>query len=274
MKGFIKRIANNGTQIIEIVILVLCSAVPFVFNATELFAEYLASTKLDPENAVSYLVIRAGNAAISAAIFFIVLWRIRSHNKEFLMNRGNAYHQYPYWWYWFCAKILGIRKCNLVRIPIYMQFKLVIRGTFSDYPLDETSYPVIKNEAKPKICTDNSDAGKKEINLVLEDSYAIDKQQIPREKRELKTITISRNGGNCQGRHFSQQYIETIINTARKIERGASVNVFATTNPMNTLHIASRAFALADRGNLAHLYVFQQKDSADRLFELKRHKVY
>ena len=76
MKGFIKRIANNGTQIIEIVILVLCSAVPFVFNATELFAEYLASTKLDPENAVSYLVIRAGNAAISAAIFFIVFFMI------------------------------------------------------------------------------------------------------------------------------------------------------------------------------------------------------
>ncbi len=274
MKGFINRIANNGIQIIEIVILVLCSSIPFVFNAAELFAEYLASTKLDPGNAVSYLVIRAGNAAIAVAIFFIVLWRIRSHNKEFLMNRGNAYHQYPYWWYWLCAKILGIRKCNLVRVPIYMQFKLVIRGTFPEYPLDEASYPAAENESKTKIVVNNSDADKKEINLILEDSYAIDTRQIPKEKLGLRTIKISRNDGNCQGRHFSQQYIETVINTIREMEKGAVVNIFATTNPMNTWHIASRAFALADRGNLEHLYVFQQKNSTERLFEAKRRKIY
>ena len=273
MKNFVNKIIENGLQIIEILILAIFSSIPFLVNAAGLFAGYLSSTTPEPENVIAYLVVRAGNTAMAIAIFFIVLWRIRSHNKDYLMNRGNVYHQYPYWWYWFCAKILGIRRCNLVRVPIYMQFKLVIRSTFSDYPLEESAYPVVENESSVTTSVKNEEANGHYINLVLEDTYTIEEKQIPDSKQGLRTVKISRGTGDT-GRHFSQKFIEAVINAVRDFDQDTVVNIFATTNPMNTKHIASRAFALADRGNVKNLYVFQQNNSDGRKFETKTHKIF
>lgn len=274
MKSFVNKIADNGTQIIEIIILILCGLAPFLINAAGLFAGYQANTTPDPENVLAYLVVKAGNAAMSIVLCLIVLWRIRAHNKDFLMNRSNVYHKYAYGWYWFCAKILGIQKCNLVRVPVYMQFKLVIRGTFADYPLEESVYPVVENESDACISTINAEAHEKEMNLILEDTYHVDSQQIPKTKQGLRTIKVSRNDGKNKGRHFSQKFIEAVINTVRNLDQNSVVNIYATTNPMNTKHIASRAFALADRGNVQHLYVYQQKNSDERMFEPKGHKIF
>lgn len=273
MKNIIDIIKDNGTQIIELISLVVCSLAPFIFNAAGLLAGYLSTTTPDPKNVLTYLIVRAGNFAMAVAIFFIVLWRIRSHNKDLLMNRSNVYHQYPYGWYLVCAKILGIRKCNLIRVPIYMQFMLVIRGTFSEYPLDESEYPIIDNESSAITSMTNTEADNKNINLILEDTYSVNNKQIPKTKQGLKTITISRNAGDKE-RHFSQKFIETVINTVRNLDQNTIVNIYATTNPMNTKHIASRAFALADRGNIQHLYVFQQKKTDGRMFATKGHKIF
>ncbi len=43
-----------------------------------------------------------------------------------MFNRGNYYKQYRYGWYRICSKILGYSECNLIQVPIYMQFKLVL----------------------------------------------------------------------------------------------------------------------------------------------------
>ena len=272
MKNFVNKITDNGTQIIEIIILIFCGLAPFLFNAAKLFERYQANITPDPENVLTYLIVKAGNVAMSIALCLIAMWRIRAHNKDFLMNRKNIYHKYAYGWYWFCSKILGIQKCNLVRVPIYMQFMLVIRGTFADYPLDESAYPVVENESATS--TINSEVHEKEMNLILEDTYLVDFKQIPKMKQGLRTIKVSRNDGKDKGRHFSQKYIEAVINTVRNLDNDSIVNIFATTNPMNTKHIASRAFALADRGNVQHLYVYQQKSSDDRVFEPKGHKIF
>lgn len=95
------------------------------------------------------------------------------------MNRMRVYHDYSYTWYWVCAKILGITSCDLVLVPIYMQFKLVIRATFSEYPLDGTEYPVAENESESKVSELNHKKTKGEINLVLEDTYIIEERQLP-----------------------------------------------------------------------------------------------
>ena len=58
------------------------------------------------------------------------------------------------------------------------------------------------------------------------------------------------------------------------LENGVTVNVFATTNPMNTINIASRVFKNADRGNIDSLYVYKQKNIGGREFESKGKKIY
>ena len=88
------------------------------------------------------------------------------------------------------------------------------------------------------------------------------------------TIKISRNSGADSSRHFSQKYIEAIIKCIRDLKGKVSVNVYATTNPMNTKHIAKRAFGLGERGNVEHLYVFQQSKDGRRRFEEKGKKIF
>ena len=113
-----------------------------------------------------------------------------------------------------------------------------------------------------------------EINILLEDTYPIKNEQIPISKRNLLTIKISRNDGTTRGRHFSQNFIETTINTVRTLDTIKEVNLYATTNPLNTMHIAKRVFSVADRGNIKHLYVFQQNNAGIRAFQNKGHKIY
>lgn len=274
MKRINEFVFSNIRQIVEIFLLVIVSVLPFFINLPELFKEYIKNNSLSPQNIIWHTAITHGKCISSVTLFIFLLWRIRKYNDGFVMNRKNVYHNYCYAWYWCCSNVLGIRKCNLILVPIYMQFKLVIRGTFEEFPLNDNEYPIMENEPECKVTIVNDDASEVEINQILEDTYAIEDRQIPKSRRQLKTIKISRNGGNSNARHFSQSFIEAIMNTVRGIDRISVINIYATTNPMNTMHIAKRVFALADRGNVDHLYVFQQARRGRRYFEPKGYKVY
>ena len=263
-----------GRQIIETLILVFCAIAPLVFNASDMFLPYLAESKLEPDNVVGYLTVKNGNWTISIVLVLIVLWRIRAHNKEQIMNTTEIYHDYPYWLYWYCAKILGYGKCDLVLVPINMQFKLVIRGTFSEYPMIDDDYPPIEDEECTVTIT-NENNKTTELNIILEDTYSIN--SIPANKRALKTIRITRQGLDNASRHFCESFVEATMKGIRSQAERITVNVFATTNPKNSLHIAKRVFKAASRANVSHLYVFQQNKNkaTDRwYFEESGHKIY
>ena len=275
MVKIIRFIRSNTRQLIEVLILIGAVIIPFVFNLPEVFKQYLETNSIAPDNAFWYIAISSGGYISSIICFLFVIYFIRKINSEYMMNSSNAYyHDYYYIWYWFCSKILGIKKCNLILVPIYMQFKLVIRGTFDEYPLNDDEYIVLDGEADSKVMKTNLNAGTNEVNLILEDSFAIADQQIPRLKRQLLTIRISRNGGRCSGRHFSQIFIETIINELRNCKSINAINVFATTNPKNTIFIAKSAFASGGRGNIKHFLVYQQCITGIRAFNKTGHKIY
>ena len=265
---------SNARQLLEILLLIVILAVPLFIDTNELFSEYLKNTYATPENIIGYFAVSHGKWVVSIVVFFVLLYFVRRYNKDFVMNSQHVYHDYCYWWYWLCAKILGIRSCNLVLVPIYMQFMLVIRGTFEKYPLDKEDYPVIENEPECKITINNPESNQSEINIMLEDTYLIGVNQLPEEKRSLYTLHISRNDGIDTERHFSQKFIETVVNSVRKYHQINVVNVYATTNPETTLHLAKRAFGLGERGNIRHLYVFQQSAQGYRAFQPKGYKVY
>ena len=274
MKKLCEKISSNGRQILEVVALIIAALIPWIVDLQELFKEYMANHPISPDDFFWQVAIRMDSPVASVILFVVALIAIRKFNLGFVMNRKRVYHDYCYAWYWFCSKILGIKSCDLVLVPIHMQFKLVIRATFPEYPLDETEYPVVENESDSIVTVLNKEKLTKEINLVLEDTYIIEERQIPKSKQECKTIKISRNNGADNSRHFSQKYIEAIIKCVRGLKRKVSVNVYATTNPMNTKHIAKRVFGLGERGNVEHLYVFQQGKDGSRHFEKKGKKIF
>lgn len=274
MKRACEAFSSNMRQILETVTLIIVTIIPWVINLEEVFKEYLVSQPISPDNIFWQAALRLGKSVASVILFVVVLMGIRRFNQGFVMNRQHVYHDYDYVWYWFCAKVLGIGSCDLVLVPIYMQFKLAIKATFLEYTLDETEYPSVDNELDSKVSETNQEEPSGEINLILEDTYAIEMWQIPKSKQGYRTIKICRNSGADNSRHFSQKYVETVIKCIRGLREKASVNIYATTNPKNTMHIAKRAFGLGDRGNIEHLYVFQQSKDGRRCFEKKGRKIF
>lgn len=274
MKRIKEHISSNLRQLLEIFFLFVVAIAPFFVDLQVLFKSYLDSNSLSPDNFLWYTALSYGNSVASIILCCLLLLAFRKLNQDFLMNGKNVYHDYSYCWYWACSKILGIKKCNLVLVPIFMQFKLVINGTFEEYPLNDDEYPIVDDDPDCSVEIINNDIGGNEINLILEDTYPLECKQLPKSKQDLFTVKVSRNDGTTNGRHFSQKFIETTINEIRKLKPSKTINVYATTNPKNTMHIAKRVFAQGNRGNIKHLYVFQQKNIGRRYFEDKGHIIY
>lgn len=217
---------------------------------------------------------RIGFLLITSAMTYEMM---RKSNADFVMNKGNRYHLSCYGWYWFCSHILGIKKCNLILVPIYLQFKLVINDVFEEYPFDEKRFPTLSQDTVTveELVPAATGVNDSEINLVLEDTYPIEINQIPERKRNLFTIKISRNRpDNIGQRYYSTQFIETVQSIVRHLPDSVTVNIFATTNPVNTRYIAQNTFQLANRDNIECLYVYQQSSVGNRNFESKGHKIY
>lgn len=192
MKIFFKKIEENSRSIIQIILLIISFFLPAIIDASSWIEFFLQNSELNFENAKYYFMLKAGNWVIGIGFMLFVLNQIRKTNKERLFNTKNVYHNYPYIWYWICAKVLGYAKCNLKLVPIYLQFKLVMNDTFAEYDVGtDDDYPIIENE-EIKISKLNWNQVSQEINLVLVDTYPITKSQLPVLKKTLSTIVIVR----------------------------------------------------------------------------------
>ena len=274
MKQLFKKLQESARSIVEIIVLVMAFFIPSIINATGIIELCLKDTSINFDNIKYYFLLNAGNQVIGIVLMVIALLKIRKFNKEKIFNTKNVYHNYPYLWYWFCAKVLGYETCNLKLVPPYLQFKLVLNDTFPKYSVEENDdYPVIEDE-EIEIKKANFEQVSNEVNLVLADTYSIDNQQLPSIKRRLSTITINRVRPDVS-RYYSPQFIAKIVDEVRNLPRNVTdVNVFPTTNPKHALKIARDVFKLAERGNIEKLVVFPQDNKGIRKFAKKGEIIY
>lgn len=269
MKKFSRQIEENLRPIAQIILLSVSLFLPVILEASKWIEFIFQNVELDFDNAKYYFLLKVGDWGIGIIVMLFVLSQIRKTNKEKLFNTKNVYHDYPYIWYWICAKILGYVKCNLKRVPTYLQFKLVLEDTFSEYDVGtEDDYPKIENE-EIEIHKKNWNVDSHEINLVLSDTYPIKKNQLPAAKSILPTLVVIRKRPN-KSRYYSPQFVSKIVDEVRNLPRTeTSVNIFATTNPKHTRQIVENAFKMAERGNVKKLVVFPQSNKGMRRFKRK-----
>lgn len=269
MKKFSRQIEENLRPIAQIILLSVSLFLPVILEASKWIEFIFQNVELDFDNAKYYFLLKVGNWGIGIIVMLFVLSQIRKTNKEKLFNTKNVYHDYPYIWYWICAKILGYVKCNLKRVPIYLQFKLVLEDAFSEYDVGtEDDYPKIENE-EIEIHKKNWNVDSHEINLVLSDTYPIKKNQLPAAKSILPTLVVIRKRPN-KSRYYSPQFVSKIVDEVRNLPRTeTSVNIFATTNPKHTRQIVENTFKMAERGNVKKLVVFPQSNKGMRRFKRK-----
>jgi len=258
IKKFIGKIIDNGRAIFQIILLVICFLFPKHVNLSEIIRTLFGGQSPDFSTAKYYYLMQSGNWTMGILLAIIVLFKfIRKSNEDKILFNGNIYHDYPYIWFWFCSKILGYNSCNLILVPIAMQYKLVIRGTFEKYPIPEESFP--EKDMNVVVKYDNKDAeNANEINLI--------------------TTFISFSGKLSSGigyfsRIYNIKFVKEICKEARALPEKAIVNIYSTTNPRHNYEIAKQAFSLANRGNIKELYIYQQEKGNARKFS-ERKKIY
>jgi len=204
-------------------------------------------------------------------ISIFLLLAIRRMNKEKLFNTGNAYFNHSIVLYWIAAKILGYGILSLIRVPIYLQFKLLFQDLFNQILIDDNVEIVSEI---PTIITKNIDIHYNELNLILSDTYEIQERDLPLSIRKLPTVII-RKGSNFNGnRTYNPNFISAIREQTNKYRHQYDiVNIFATTNTNHNKSIIFKCFKNGDRTGFQNIYVYEQGGKDRNYHFFKKHKI-
>lgn len=274
MKLFFRKVIVNIRPVSQVVGLILLGVMPTCLNLSEIVAEQLELTISQKWiDYIFYVAWTLGDIAVGILFVIMALFAIRKFNKDYVFNKGHVYKNYPYMWYWICAKILGYLECNLILVPIYMQFKLIIRDTFNKYycgSLNRKDDDIITVKYK------NVSKTMTEVNLLIADTYQIDVHQLHESTMANPAIIVSRDNDTDHNRYDSPSLVQAVVNEIGNLPNSVKqVHIFATTNPQNTINIVRNAFKLGERGSLDKIVVYQQLGADSlRTFQAKGKVVY
>lgn len=272
LKSYIHRIKESildgFCQWCEVLIV---AAIPIFFYDSHIADVLQANENIKP-NGYEFLfhyAVRNGDFAVCVFLMVMVVkFFYEIHDKK-LLNVGIHYHDHSMLYYRLCNKILGYKKCCLVRVPVDKQFCLVMNDCFDEYDDGgESSYKINENEniKEEVLCTNDYN---KVINLCIEDTYPIEDKYIPKELRNNTTIKISRYEKQYHGiRYDSEKLADKVAYVIGNLPNGEyTVNVMATTNVRNTIRIAQAVFKTGGRGKVEHLNVYKQLDGNKNKWE-------
>lgn len=205
---------------------------------------------------------------IAFGLFTILVYsHIRKRNENrILFNGGDYYNDYPYFIYWICAKLLNYKICTLKNVPLYLQYKLLLKNLFPVFltgdNLDEEqnalNYEAENMNSLVRIINKNKNANT--VNLILIDTYNIDDNKLPDKLFEEYSIFIRRVAKPNGVRKYNQKFIDQIKKEISKLDTSiTTINIYATTNPKHNKSIVQNVFSLGDRSSIKYINVSKQK---------------
>lgn len=267
----IKRIRDWLTPVAQTVALCVLAIVLCSVDTNVIMMDTLQRAGiLLSEVSIEWRLASAFGSYVVSGLVWITVWlAIRRINANSILNRGSDYHDHKFVSYCFCRYVLGYKKCCLTRVPIYMQFKLVLADLFPEYLYTDGIYELesdMINVVRSGECNET-------VNLVITDTYRIDRGQLPGSVLGFASIYVGRQTID-KVRYHNVDLVKCVVETVRSLPPSVvNVNVFATTNPWNTYDIAKEAFATGSRDAIERVYVFQQNSTSDRVFSAKGKRV-
>lgn len=207
---------------------------------------------------------------ISLFALITLLNYLKKQNSDKLFNSdSNIYYNFWYPCFWFASNVLGYKKIQLAGIPLYLQFKLVLRGTFPIIVPDiyEEHYDIpkkIKNKEQEivsvsYITSSNSSGTQKSVNLIISDTYYITDKEIDSEYINLPTIRVTSNFINNR-RYLNNELVQKVRESIEEIKdkHYEEIYVYTTANPHNNLNIINSSFRFFGRFINAKIYIMQK----------------
>ena len=192
-----------------------------------------------------------------------LLMMLRKTNAERTFNDGHSVYLHNcYKRLWIAANILGYRKLQLIGVSIPMQFELIINGVFSEF-ISESSV-VQYDEFQGEIIVEYPIENKKNkvVNLLVCDTYDIPLEKLAVDYLENTTVKISSQRKYSGNRYDNPQLVSTVRKETQKIVNSyKEVNLFMTTNPLNTQKIVGTSFLTLDRSSFDRVSVIQMDET-------------
>ena len=254
MKNFI---IDSKREIGEIVLIIAVALIPFRLNLYNILLQpHFSFGALETDVMPKY-----GNLAVSVIAVAAVTYFIWKSNAETTFNQsGNNYHNKPYGWYRFCASCLHYRKCDLIRVPIAMQFRLINDDVFKEYSFgSDSTYRTINNEKIDVMIVGELTDNTLMVNIILSDTYNITDDLIPQSLKRYPMILFSRRQGGDGVQTISKSYTTKIQEAVHKLPSSVkTINLFPATNAQHNYTIANNIFKKGGRSAIKHLYVYPQ----------------
>lgn len=247
--------------IIQLIIISLPILSSFFFPFTELFywlLSYVTEIKY-LENFLNLISLNNNIKSIflGVAIALIILFSFRRINKTRLINTGNSYFNENYIYYYLAGKILGFGKVTLVKVPIQIQYKLVVNEIFNTTLVDSNA---ITKDEEVQVLLLNMNQNSNEINFILSDTYLTRLNELPLEKAHLPTIIIERTTEFDGIRTFNQSFINEVRKqTNFYSQEFEQINLFATTNTNHNKVIFEQCFKNGSRTGFKKVAIYEQK---------------
>lgn len=266
--------------VLPILMLVTLPVIPIIFFSTDmvdLSLEILLKSTEKVDLAIEILkhLNLSLTYLISILVLFVLLNFFKKQNANKLFNsNGNIYYNFYYPLFWISTNILGYEKIQLAGIPLHLQYKLVLRGTFPKIIPDFWENHYDTNEGLDNVTLDCSkiETVSKEVNLIISDTYFIKNEEICVRYRDLPTIRVS---SKLINRRYLNKELVQKTREAMQLLRSkgyTEINVFSTANPQNNLNIINSSFRFFGRFSDAKVYVMQ-KDNGNNSKYSKRYRV-
>ncbi len=188
MKEIIRKFKDCKTQLCQFFFIFLALFLPKISNIESVINTKPKDISFDIIDIIYYFLSKLRNLGIGIFFAGIAIFTIRKMNKNKILNNGNIYHDHSYLWFLLCSKILGYEKCNLVLVPIYMQFKLVINDVFSEFIVTNN---ISEEKTSSKIIyinCDNKDSLEPQCYLILFLAFGALRAGNHRDRRPLATL--------------------------------------------------------------------------------------
>ena len=213
--------------------------------------------EITPDNSIAtYIVLYV---LISTSLLMI----FRKKNAERTFNDGHSVYLHNcYKRLWIAANLLGYRKLQLIGVSIPMQFELINNGVFSEF-ISESSvvqYDEFQGEIIVEYLIENKK--NKVVNLLVCDTYDIPIEKLAPDYLENTTVKISSQRNYSGNRYNNPLLVSTVREEVQKIVNTYNeVNLFMTTNPLNTQGIVGKAFLTLDRSGFDKVSVIQMDET-------------
>ena len=212
--------------------------------------------EITPDNSIAtYIVLYS---LISTSLLMIC----RKNNAERTFNVVHSVYLHNcYKRLWVAANILGYRKLQLIGVSIPMQFELIINGVFSEFISESSVMQYDEFEGKITVEYPIENKKNKVVNLLVCDTYDIPLEKLAANYLENTTVKISSQQKYSGNRYNNPQLVSKVREETQKVINAyKEVNLFMTTNPLNTQKIVGTSFLTLDRSSFDRVSVIQMDE--------------